>query len=471
MLDSIGSAHGTPTGQTFGEAGGLLSDAASTAATSTRTGSVLTTTPEAAPEAVTVEAWVKTTSTRGGRIIGFGDQSNTYDVSRVTDRVLYLDNSGRPNFMSSDGAQRTITSGTAVNDGNWHYVVGMVGNNGMELFVDGVRATRDGRYKAPTIRQGYWRLGSDLTTGFANRPADQALVGTIDEVAVTPRVLNAVEVRTHYQASGRSLSPAIPTDVYGKAVIADQPDIYWRLAETTAVLDYSGGGNLGNAAGTIDRRVAGAITGNTAATFDGTSAMVIAQQPWVNPGDVTVEIWFKTNTTKGGMLMGFGNTASGASGSHDRHVYMLNTGKLVFGAFPGSARSATSSLSYNDNQWHHAAATQGPDGMKLFVDGTLVATNAATTGHVYPAGGYWRVGGTAVWSGATSRYFAGTLDEAAVYPRALSEDSIRAHYAASGRTAANRAPVASISTTEDSLTVTADGSASSDPDGGALTHD
>ena len=63
---------------------------------------------------------------------------------------------------------------------------------------------------------------------------------------------------------------------------------------------------------------------------------MVAQQPWVSPTQYTAEVWFKTNTTRGGKLIGFGNTTSGLSATYDRHVYMLNTGKLAFGVSSGT---------------------------------------------------------------------------------------------------------------------------------------
>ena len=106
--------------------------------------------------------------------------------------------------------------------------------------------------------------------------------------------------------------------------------------------------------------------------------------------------------------------------------------------------------------------------MKLYVDGALVGTNPTTSAQVYT--GYWRIGGDKVWTGATSSYFAGSLDEAAVYPTALSENDIRAHYNASGQTAPNRAPVASFNSDQSYLKVDVDGSASTDADGALASY-
>ena len=138
---------------------------------------------------------------------------------------------------------------------------------------------------------------------------------------------------------------------------------------------------------------------------------------------------------------------------------MLNSGQLEFGAWTGTANIAQSPGSYNDGQWHYVVATQGPDGMKLYVDGALVATNPQTGQQSY--NGYWRIGGDSSW--AANNYFAGTIDEAAFYSSVLTPTQITAHFNAAS--AVNHAPTASFTASTNNLKVNVDASASSDSDG------
>ena len=65
--------------------------------------------------------------------------------------------------------------------------------------------------------------------------------------------------------------------------------------------------------------------------------------------------------------------------------------------------------------------------MVLYVDGKRIGTNTGTTvGQSYT--GYWRVGGDSPWSG--NGYFAGAIDEVAIYPTVLTSAQVRAHYTA-----------------------------------------
>jgi hypothetical protein len=86
---------------------------------------------------------------------------------------------------------------------------------------------------------------------------------------------------------------------------------------------------------------------------------------------------------------------------------------------------------YNDNAWHHAVGTQGSDGLKFYVDGKLIgALPTQTTAQSY--WGSWKLGGDQMngWPlRPTSNYFAGSLDEFAVYPTVLSPTQVSEHYA------------------------------------------
>jgi PKD repeat protein len=108
--------------------------------------------------------------------------------------------------------------------------------------------------------------------------------------------------------------------------------------------------------------------------------------------------------------------------------------------------------------------------MKLYVDGNVVASNPAVTkAQVYR--GYWRLGGdnTDSWPNApTTEAINASIDEAAVYPTALSLAQVRAHLLASGRSIANVPPVASFTSSNVDRTATLT-STSTDVDGTIVT--
>ncbi|WP_146363558.1 LamG-like jellyroll fold domain-containing protein [Arthrobacter yangruifuii] len=237
-----------------------------------------------------------------------------------------------------------------------------------------------------------------------------------------------------------SVTTAATPPAYAAAVRADGANTYWRLGESFAAAGDSSPGNrmglpygrpsLGNTAGALNG------DSNRATTFDGVDDFVYAPQQVAPPTAYSAEAWFRTNTTTGGKILGFGNglprrngTNPGLSSNYGRHVYMTNAGNLIFGEWSGGARTIKSPAAYNDNAWHHVVATQGPGGMVLYVDGVRVASN--TVSAVQTAIGGWRIGGDQLgssWPEApTSRYFRGSIDEFAAYPRVLSPAQVATH--------------------------------------------
>ncbi|MFF8605710.1 LamG-like jellyroll fold domain-containing protein [Streptomyces sp. NPDC015346] len=245
----------------------------------------------------------------------------------------------------------------------------------------------------------------------------------------------------------------VPTspEPYASQVIADGASLYWRFDESTTpyAADSSYGDNSGlyvNAPAL--RQTPGAVSGaSTAVSLNGTDEQIYSDRRQTPTGAFTVETWFRTTTYRGGKLIGFGNNTTRNSGSYDKHLYMTNTGNVVFGVYSGSVRTLTSLGSYNNGAWHHAVGTQGPEGMRLYIDGKLVGSNGVTTNQQYA--GYWHVGADNL-SGwplkPTSNFFAGQLDEAAVYPKALTAAQVAKHYSLASAPADS---VATVTASED----------------------
>ncbi|MCZ2858121.1 PKD domain-containing protein, partial [Blastococcus sp. VKM Ac-2987] len=155
-----------------------------------------TSTATAGPQTFTAEAWFKTSSRTGGRILGFS--SATTAVSDSYDRLVYLDTSGRVNFGVYPGAMRVVTSPTAYNDGTWHHVAATLGDKGMVLYVDGKQVAARADTTSAQVFNGYWRIGYDNVWSGA-----RTFTGSIDEVAIYPTALPADRVAAHV-AVGRS---------------------------------------------------------------------------------------------------------------------------------------------------------------------------------------------------------------------------------------------------------------------------
>jgi hypothetical protein len=263
---------------------------------------------------------------------------------------------------------------------------------------------------------------------------------------------------------------AATTSSYARTVLADGATSYWRLGEAGGSTGYSWADPDDLTLASVTRSEAGAISGdsNTATAFRGTGSVPGSTKTvQVGPQVFTEEAWFKTTTALGGKILGFGNSSTGSSSSFDRHVYLTNAGRLVFGVNNDTLSTVTSSDSYNDGAWHHVAATLSPSGMALYVDGTLAGSN---TGVRYAQfyNGYWRVGGDNLggWpSQPQATAFTGSVDEVAIYPKVLTADQIREHHRLGIGVVTNQAPTAAFTTATSALAATVDGSGSTDADG------
>ena len=375
-----------------------------------------------------------------------------------------MDPSGHINFGVYNNNSYIITSPGTYNDGKYHQVVASLSSAGMVLYIDGQLIGTNTGTTVGQVYKGYWRIGGDSSWNGSN-----FFTGTIDEVAIYPTVLTLAQVRQQYFDSGRTI-PGLtaPADAYGAKVWNDSPSFYYRMDESvgaTTTTDLSGHLNNGIVSGGVTFGAPSTVSGatGTAASFDGSTGTIAANQQVQGPFVYTEEAWINTTSGAGGKIIGFGDQPSGNSGSYDRHVYMLANGKLVFGTYTGQLNLVTSSKSYNDGKWHYIAATQGPDGMSLYVDGQLIGTNPQTDAQHYS--GYWRIGGDNLngW-GADGTYFNGEIDEAAVYSTELTLAQVRAHYQASPA-ATNAQPVASFSPSCLGVNCTFDSSATNDPDG------
>ncbi|AWZ06191.1 MULTISPECIES: LamG-like jellyroll fold domain-containing protein [unclassified Streptomyces] len=268
--------------------------------------------------------------------------------------------------------------------------------------------------------------------------------------------VTATDAAGNTSALSASTSVTVPSSVlaYPNQVRADGANLYWRYDDTVSpyVADSSDGGNTSgiqlNAPAL--RQTPGAVTGaSTAMGFNGTSQKVYSDHRQTVGSSYSIETWFKTNSTRGGKLIGFGTNTDRNSGLYDKHVYMTNNGRIVFGTNPGSVKTISTGLldTFNDNKWHHVVATQGPAGMALYVDGQSKGTLNVTGSQQFE--GFWHVGGDNLSGWPTkpsSNFFAGQIDETAVYPKVLTQAQVKNHF---DLAKAATDTVSKVTTTED----------------------
>lgn len=239
----------------------------------------------------------------------------------------------------------------------------------------------------------------------------------------------------------------VPNWSYTTETNALGPYLYWKLDETgtaTTAADASGNGRTGSyfpngSTANFTRLADGAMTTDTpdrAVQLGANACITTASGTAINAPQVfTVIVWFRapSSHTSGGKLLGFERpqtgTAAPTTGAYDRHLYMDGQGRIWFGVYNNEHVALSSAAGLNNNQWHMAVGTQGPQGMRLYIDGVQVGSNNNTVAETQT--GWWRAGCGNLsgwgghWGGANNpgtdsavtqnRTFAAALDEVTVF--------------------------------------------------------
>lgn len=150
------------------------------------------------PNPYTFELWFKTSSTTGGVLAGFSDVKT--GAGTVSDRNLYMTNSGQLVYGVHTASYKTISSTNAYNEGAWHHVAASLGSSGLVLLVDGARVATDGTTTVGTTGSGYWRFGYGDLTGWPSAPTSNFLAADIDELHVFSKQLSDPQANGDYSA-------------------------------------------------------------------------------------------------------------------------------------------------------------------------------------------------------------------------------------------------------------------------------
>jgi len=144
---------------------------------------------------VTMGTWIKTTQTA---------MATTYVIRQSTspgnDYFLICVNGTTANKACFyTGGAIAIVSNTSINDGNWHFVVGISRNSGnTDLYIDGKLEATSALARIITNANKEVRFGNNIG-------ADQPYVGSIDEPFVTAEALSATQVSQMYETGRLAL--------------------------------------------------------------------------------------------------------------------------------------------------------------------------------------------------------------------------------------------------------------------------
>ena len=187
----------------------------------------------------------------------------------------------------------------------------------------------------------------------------------------------------------------------------------------TTAIDSSGSGNSGTLSGPT--RVAGGRYGG-ALSFDGVNDWVTVAD--ANSLDLTNRATISAWVRPAALGTGWRTVGFKEQSSPTGMIYALyanqDTSRPVGQVNIGGETNAVGTATLPLNTWTHLASTYDGTAVRLYVNGTLVATTAAT-GNMAASTGPFRMGGNPVWS----EWFSGLLDDVRLYSRALTASEIQ----------------------------------------------
>lgn len=222
------------------------------------------------------------------------------------------------------------------------------------------------------------------------------------------------------------------TQAYKTNILDASPSAYYRLNEISGTSAIDSSGNAEHATYSpvgVTYKVEGALgrdTANKAIAIDGIQGMITSSASTIG-SKITAQIWFKTSGSNGGKLLAFAETPDATSA--DRFLYMTPEGRIAFGIDTATEKTIKTTNSYNDGTWHMATVTLSGSDASLYIDGEEAASGSSTNAPS-SSSGYWLIGGGSFTNWGDIPSFAGSLDEAAFYPKVLTPELILSQFGA-----------------------------------------
>jgi hypothetical protein len=354
--------------------------------------------------AFTFECWFKASANPSvTRWMVFYGPTNTAGLNMTT--------AGLVQFALVGGtSSATAASTTSYADGVWHHAVGVYesthATEKSRLYVDGVKVG------TANVTVGTFTTGTKFAIG---RATTASWVGDLDEVAAYGAVLSDTRIAAHTSAG-------LIGSTHSATILGDAPSLYYRLEETTGSPINSGSETTNTSTGIVGAGVTRNVTGRVGQgwSFAGnnTSNVTISDAAAKYSDSIfTLECWAKTNQAARAFI------SVGDSVVDTSYITLgINTSGFAEAIVRGtSTQVLTGAVDLRSTTvWHHLVLVVNGATKTLYVDGVLITTNSTAVG---------AISATVFYIGqANNNAINGTLDEIAVFDKALSTPRINAHY-------------------------------------------
>jgi len=279
------------------------------------------------------------------------------------------------------------------------------------------------------------------------------LRGRVDEVAAWDQALSAAEAK-------RLFAEAVGQNPYSTAVLADSPEAYWRLNETTTegdtAVDTTGHGHdftyhatptrTGTAPDVGPRpaefggfdsdnnspTLTGGPLGPSTDGYLGIATGVLPGTPGGTNNDYSIDMWFRRaddpnpygdyllHRSDSGAPNGTGDFLGVSGYSGDEFTLFAYNGD-------GSVQNRWGTTTLLKNEWYHVGMIREGNEISVYLNGQLeISTTMPSKSGTAWADGTWAFGGRIDMP--TQQKFAGNIDEIAIYRGAVDPSIFKMHF-------------------------------------------
>ena len=387
------------------------------------------------PATFSVEAWVNADASSANCVLASGHFASPrsgwliYQNAAVGYNLRMYNQNG-----TAVSLDISSTGGSVV--GNWNHLAVTFDGTTAKMYINGVMANSGTPTSYIPGTDGAFAVGMRSDAGFR-------WAGKADEVAYYNTVLSAGDIATHYGAASTNAAG------YGSVILANSPLVYLPLNEPGDSL-ASNLGSLGSAgtavyasgsypaaSGPRSPTYPGFEAGNNAVSFYGTNGSVALPALKLATNTVTMCGWIKANGAQplaaGLMLSRSGTTVAGltidAVYGGLGIGYNWNNDAVSYNWSP-AADSGFASLP--DNDWAYVALVVQPTQAALYLCDRVNFANFAGVTNTTPHANQAFEGVTQLGADSlnASRYFNGSIDDVAVFNRALGVGELYTQYGA-----------------------------------------
>jgi len=387
-------------------------------------------------ETVTLSAWIKSDHSFGsdlewGSLISRMKNVSPYSGYELGVGGYYAGGSNKAFFhVGGSYSSNSILSATAVNDGEWHHLVGIYDGTNSYIYVDGELENSGAKNNLLN------NTGEQLDIGTNYRRSNR-FTGTVDDVRIYSRDLSADEVKQLYNLGAATFNASSDAFTQGTTLDSglvghwtfDGPDMISNVA------DVSGQENHGTVEGQTSTTTAIGKLGQ-ALEFDGSDDYVDVGAPsdvnW-GSGDGSVSAWVKTSADFSSVY-GVVVINGAGQGGQKSYVLHLSGAEVNYPRFDiddnSSLKKVVGDAAINDGEWHHLVGVRDANFLRLYVDGVaMTPTDITGFGDVDDTEGL-TFGATNNGEGGrgNGQWFDGLIDEVRIYNRALSAEEVTQLY-------------------------------------------